>query len=680
MSSTESVASAIELAMKTGAECRGDERERLAFWVEGDAAVHGLRQQIEDQKLRIEEANAELCKPGREGRDALSQHLIDLTMKLEELIEKEGNLRKAMVDSTTDIPAHTFRIAGEEAKKRQHADEMHARLVAARARLARSVTQAELVKICDEYAEVVECVRMARKKVALIEKLKEAIAALEVKLDANKASVDAAGGYSWHGGYASAKFNTEEYALDAKKTALAKKIEEARAVVEGISKELEGRIGEKDNHPNLMSRAVNLKRHWVDFEVANGVTDGKIKVFKAEDGTEYLAVVPLAERWAGLNLHPKVDLKNIGAIVSSDARTTMGNYTRAQKEVCDSPAFVLHCLDALLPLCVNTGARVALEAMYAVYAGGQRVFRVLVRERSEEPILTQRYHTVFEPDAELVKATLERLYQNQGAEGALNCLSALVAHMEGAVDHMTNSGAVYYILPEVGETQDERAEAIPEVGETQDAIEAIPDSTSLRRVPFDDLLVLTRSLVATYEEHTAAKAAITERELRFLAILHILEGDYELRHKGRRNSGDRRSGSTAAEERNETLEKIAGFAFSYEDAGTISAALAELLGYSAEDAQKLALSEMCGLSAKHGPLFVSTSDYNEQIVKNKANVDTIIGAALKAKLCSIDRCHWGADDDDEARASARAKRTAEDEADSDAKRARAPDRAMCVLD
>jgi hypothetical protein len=243
-----------------------------------------------------------------------------------------------------------------------------------------------------------------------------------------------------------------------------------------------------------------------------------------------------------------------------------------------------------------------------------------------------------------------------------DAVRALVKHMERSVDEMTKSGAVYYnILPDVGETQ---------------------DATSLQRVPFDDLLFRTRSLEATYEEHTAAEAAITGRELRFLAILYILEGEYELRHKGRRHSGYERFGSTAAEERNETLEKIAGFAFSYEDARTISAALAELLGYSAEDAQKLPLSEMCGLSAKHGPLFVSRSDYNEQIVKNKANVDTIIGAALKAKLCSIDRCHWEADDDDETHASARAKRIREagDEAGSDAKRGAAmfPCRDVCV--
>ena len=459
MSSAKSVASAIELAMNTGDAGLGegaDKRARSAFWVEGDAAVHGkggLRQQMEDQKLGIEEANAALCKTGAEGREALSRRRTDLMMKLEELIEKEGNLRKAMVDSTRDIPALTL---SEEAKKQKHADEMHARLVAARDRLARKLTQAELVKICDEYADVVECVRVARKQVARIEKRKEAIAALDVKLDANKASVDAADGYSWHGGHASAKFNTDEYALDAEKTALTAEIEEARAVVEGISKELEGRIGEKDNHQNLMSRAVDLKRHCLDFEVANGVTDGKIKVFKAEDGTEYLAVVPLAERWAGLNLHPRVDVKTIGAIVSSDVRTTMSNYERAQK-VCDSPAFVLHSLEALLPLCVNTDARVALEAMYAVYAGEkkQRVFRVVVRERSEVPILTQRYHTFLAPDAKLVEATLKRLCQGQCTEDALKCMRALVARMEGAVDHMTKSaGAVYYILPEVWETQD----------------------------------------------------------------------------------------------------------------------------------------------------------------------------------------------------------------------------------
>ena len=349
----------------------------------------------------------------------------------------------------------------------QRAEEIHARLGAVLETLARVLTQEDLAKICDHYKRVVEDVRAARGQLARIKDLKKSIAALYVKPDA----------------IASARLNTEERDLDSEKAALMEKIEAAHAAVECISKELEGRLGAKDKHSWLFSRGVYLKRNMLDLEVIRGGNEGTIKVFQTEDGTEYSAVVPMSKHLAGPNLHPGVALEDIEAIVSSDARTTTSDYASAQK-VCDSAEFVLHGLEALLALCTaerSHDTHTALEAMHAVYrdAGEKkpRVFRVtvLVGERSEVPILTQRYHTFLAPDAKLVEATLKRLCQSQGTEDALKCMRALETHLEGAVAHMTKSGSSaaphgYYILPEVWETQDER------------------------------------SIGATYEQHTAAKA------------------------------------------------------------------------------------------------------------------------------------------------------------------------------
>ena len=369
-------------------------------------------------------------------------------------------------------PAITGTSALEEAKSAQHADEIHARLGAVLHKLARVLTQADLAKICDDYKMVVEDVRAARGQLDLIKALKKSIPALYVKPDA----------------IASARLNTEEREerdLDSEKAALMEKIEAAHAAVECISKELEGRLGAKDKHSGLFSRGVELKRNLLDVEVTRGWVDGTMKVFQTEDGTEYSAVVPMSKHLAGPNLHPKVSLDDIEAIVSSDASTTTSNYASAQK-VCDSAEFVLHGLEALLALCAaerSHDTHKALEAMLAVYreAGEkkQRVFLVLVGERSNVPILTQRYHTFLAPEAKLVKATLKRLYQSQGPEDALKCMRALETHLEGAVAHMTKSGSSaaphgYYILPEVWETQDER------------------------------------SIGATYEQHTAANAFHSE--------------------------------------------------------------------------------------------------------------------------------------------------------------------------
>ena len=48
------------------------------------------------------------------------------------------------------------------------------------------------------------------------------------------------------------------------------------------------------------------------------------------------------------------------------------------------------------------------------------------------------------------------------------------------------------------------------------------------------------------------------------------------------------------------------------------------------------LREVCGLSTKHEPVLVFKREYYEQLRMNPANVDSIIGSALKERLRLID--------------------------------------------
>ena len=62
-----------------------------------------------------------------------------------------------------------------------------------------------------------------------------------------------------------------------------------------------------------------------------------------------------------------------------------------------------------------------------------------------------------------------------------------------------------------------------------------------------------------------------------------------------------------------------------------------------------ALTEMCGLSAEHGPEIVGLGEYR-RLVGSKATVDAIIGTALKAKLRSMDAERWDFGDEDQDQA------------------------------
>ena len=162
----------------------------------------------------------------------------------------------------------------------------------------------------------------------------------------------------------------------------------------------------------------------------------------------------------------------------------------------------------------------------------------------------------------------------------------------------------------------------------------------MRKVPFVELVSVVKSEKSTEEEYLAAKAEMRRREMLCLAIRHILGGKYWMPHKGRKYCVYDLFDSGAPEVRNETVVDIARFAFSEDDAKTIGAVVCGLLGRPDRDGSDVALTELCGLSAKHRPWFVSREDYQTLMVENKENVDLIFGTALKEKLRSVGPEHW----------------------------------------
>ena len=185
----------------------------------------------------------------------------------------------------------------------------------------------------------------------------------------------------------------------------------------------------------------------------------------------------------------------------------------------------------------------------------------------------------------------------------------------------------------------------------------------MRKVPFEELVGVVRSAKSTDEEYAAAAKEIERRERMSLAIRHILVGKrkmpHKIPHKGRFCQAYWHFSSAAAEVRNETIEAIASRAFSEVDAKKLSVAVREVLcalgfcggaggaGQAGDGA--MSLTEMCGLSAQHGPESVGLAEYL-RLVGSKATVDAIIGTALKAKLRSMDPEHWdfGDESDEES--------------------------------
>ena len=168
-----------------------------------------------------------------------------------------------------------------------------------------------------------------------------------------------------------------------------------------------------------------------------------------------------------------------------------------------------------------------------------------------------------------------------------------------------------------------------------------PDAVtnSLATVSFEDLLRIARSSDSTHE---AARKEGLRRELLCGAVRHYLVGRREVPHKTCSYSGLVEFSSAAKEVRNKPIEEIARFGFSVEDAKTIADALVKILRPGSSATQSL--TELCGLSLDHGPVFMGETEYRALILENEQNVNAIIGNALEAELRSIDPDHWNFDD------------------------------------
>ena len=168
-----------------------------------------------------------------------------------------------------------------------------------------------------------------------------------------------------------------------------------------------------------------------------------------------------------------------------------------------------------------------------------------------------------------------------------------------------------------------------------------PDAVtnSLATVSFEDLLRIARSSDSTHEP--ARKEGLRREEL-CCAVRHYLVGRREVPHKTCRYSGLVEFSSAAKEVRNKPIEEIARFGFSVEDAKTIADALVKILRPGSSATQSL--TELCGLSLDHGPVFMGETEYRALILENEQNVNAIIGNALEAELRSIDPDHWNFDD------------------------------------
>jgi hypothetical protein len=207
-----------------------------------------------------------------------------------------------------------------------------------------------------------------------------------------------------------------------------------------------------------------------------------------------------------------------------------------------------------------------------------------------------------------------------------------------ATKRLTGSPARYtqhYITTDSADPAVEAVEAEPSVGSVA------PDATnSLATVPFEDLLRIARSSDSTHE---AARKEILRREVLCCAVRHILVGRRKVPNKTCSYSGLVEFSSAAKEMRNKTIEEIARFGFSAEDAKTISTALVKILR-PGSSATHQSLTELCGLSLDHGPVFMGETEYRALILENEQNVNAIIGNALEAELRSIDPDHWNFDD------------------------------------
>lgn len=220
-----------------------------------------------------------------------------------------------------------------------------------------------------------------------------------------------------------------------------------------------------------------------------------------------------------------------------------------------------------------------------------------------------------------------------------------------ATKQLTGSATWYEPHDITQEAEDTEAAAVEAEATEAAAVGAASVEASLTSAPFSELLRIVRSPAAESAESAeaaesveaveSAEEEIKRREMLCCAVRYILCGRYDMPNKARSYCGFVWFNSTAPDVRNESLLRIASFAFSEQDAATITTALAELLcPGSGADALQKSLTEMCGLSLDHGPMYVRQAEYSAHILDNEPNVEALIGARLKAKLRSIDPYHW----------------------------------------
>jgi len=374
---------------------------------------------------------------------------------------------------------------------------------------------------------------------------------------------------------------------------------------------------------------------------------------------------------------------------------------RLVKKAVNGRADIKETIRALLLKSLEASA----SAWHAVLSKGDYTLEVLLRERESSTVGLGMYQLAIVPATESMTPELAEtmaLIKTNMTKGVGSVARYFTMWERDSSGRISLAGEVPVAgkrkSSETSETSEsvEAVEAVVRRVESGELREVTLETSKKRRLQveveqakFEELVGVVRSAKSTEEEYAVAAKEIERREKMCLAIRHILVGNYKMPHKDRSYSGYVGFSSDAAEVRNETIEEIARFAFSDEDAKTLSAALTEILcalgfcggaggaGQASDGA--MSLTKLCGLSAQHGPELVGLGEYL-LLVESKAPVDAIIGTALKAKLRSMGPEHWdfGDESDEEADEDSEQADEAQVEGGCSVKRSRGRDESMAV--
>ena len=385
-----------------------------------------------------------------------------------------------------------------------------------------------------------------------------------------------------------------------------------------------------------------------------------------------------------------------GSAVNKNDLETVLLYRLVKKAV-NGRADIKETIRALLLKSLEASA----SAWHAVLSKGDYTLEVLLRERESSTVGLGMYQLAIVPATESMTPELAEtmaLIKTNMTKGVGSVARYFTMWERDSSGRISLAGEVPVAgkrkSSETSETSEsvEAVEALVrrvESGELRETSKKRRLQVEVEQAKFEELVGVVRSAKSTEEEYAVAAKEIERREKMCLAIRHILVGNYKMPHKDRSYSGYVGFSSDAAEVRNETIEEIARFAFSDEDAKTLSAALTEILcalgfcggaggaGQASDGA--MSLTKLCGLSAQHGPELVGLGEYL-LLVESKAPVDAIIGTALKAKLRSMGPEHWdfGDESDEEADEDSEQADEAQVEGGCSVKRSRGRDESMAV--